>query len=53
MKEYMFIAGTAERWEIFERECSKALTDGWQPQGGISVAFDSEGKAFYSQAFVR
>ena len=43
----------AANFSEFEFNTKKLLKEGWQPQGGVAVAFDKFGTSKYSQAFVK
>jgi|APGre2960657373_1045057.scaffolds.fasta_scaffold28328_3 hypothetical protein len=51
--EYKVINAT---YEEFHKEVAKLLSEGWQPQGGVSVVrswYSNDPTTYYFQAFVR
>ena len=35
------------------RLVNELISEGWEPQGGVAIAFDSSNNAVYTQALIR
>ena len=40
-------------FDTFKEACNKWITNGWTPQGGVSLTSLPGGKVAYAQAFTR
>lgn len=48
----MYILVQADDIHIFRNSVQESLTEGWRPQGGVSVTYDGSG-LMYTQAMVK
>lgn len=39
--------------DAFLSKVRELISDGWRPQGGVSIAYDGSNTCVYAQAFVR